>query len=113
MQGFTKTTPPAMVFFSLQHKGDKLFFGHYRMTLKEINRTVRMIDHVNTRIAGLLLDAAFQPSLKELEKDVAPSRGEDLNPTSTDLRPPRRPDLSFRKSGKKGARRYKSPLRGK
>ena len=55
-QGFVEGNPPAMQFYTLQHKQGKLDEGTYRFTLKRLNRVIRMIDHIHTRIIGLILD---------------------------------------------------------
>jgi hypothetical protein len=101
-----------MVFFSLQHKDGKLHTGQYRMTLKEMNRTIRMIDHVHTRIVELLADATYESSRKKLERNISPSQAKNIDSAPTDLSPPRSRELSSGSFRPGRSRRYKSPLRG-
>lgn len=113
LQGFITTGTPTMVFASFLHKDGNIHQGSYRFTLSRLNKVLRMIDHVDTRIVNLIFDAVHRQSRKRLERALSHNQSPDAHPPPSDLVPPRPPEPSGQSSRKGASRRYKSPLQRK
>jgi hypothetical protein len=90
--GFSEGPPKAMIFFNISHrKGRTIRAGEFRLTLARINKTLRGLNHVNSRLMGLILNDVHRDARKALYRVLSLDRWPGVrpapNPLSLRLRP--------------------------